>query len=224
MARYARANMLTTGKQMFAWCTDRRAGHVSDHFISKYTAFVAGDKTLKANPMTAILYSTTSPFDVQFYRINSQGAAEVAQIKGQAVAAGIQVKAITGNEKSEIILPILNGSYRHVLTLLKHRSGRHSFDVCHDILKGMVRTREISHEQFYYVIERIARPDQLGMNQQDIEEYSAHLSGWYAGRANCDNAISEAITLEVSLNLVASTGGILMPAVQPIASSDQLLH
>lgn len=224
VARLVREYMLTVGKQMFAWCTYRSVGHVSDAFINQYTAFVAGDKSLKANHSTAILYSTTSPFDVQFYRINRQGLAEVAQLKDQAVAAGIQIKAITGNEKSEIILPILSGAYRHVLTLLKHSSGRHSFDVCHDILHGMVRTGEITHEQFYYASRHIARPDMLGIDQQSIEEYSAHLSQLYIGQGDWDPAVYEAITLEVNLNLFASKGGVLMPVVQPIVSPDQVIH
>lgn len=224
VARLMREYMLTVGKQMFAWCTYRSVGHVSDNFISKYTAFVAGDKSLKANRSTAILYSTTCPFDVQFYRINRHGLAEVAQLKDQAVPAGIQIKAITGNEKAEIILPILKGEYRHVLTLLKHPNGRHSYDVCHDILHGMVRTCEITHEQFYYASRHIARPDMLGLDQQSIEEYSAHLSQVYIGRGDWDPAVYEAITLEVSLNLCVSKGGVLVPVVQPIALLDEVIH
>lgn len=224
VARLVRTYMLTVGKQMFAWCTYRSVGHVSDAFISQYTAFVAGDKSLKANRLTAILYSTTSPFDVQFYRRNSKGLAEVAQLKDQAVAAGIQIKAITGNEKSEIILPILSGAYRHVLTLLKHPSGRHSFDVCHDILHGMVRTGEINFEQFYYACRHIARPDMLGIDQQLIDEYSVHISQVYIGQATWDKSVYEAITLEVSLNLSATKKTVLRPVVEPIALPDQAIH
>lgn len=224
VARLIRNNKLTVGKQMFAWSTNRSVGHISDAFINQYTAFVAGDKSLKADPLTAILYSTTSPFDVQFYRINRHGAAEVAQLKDQAVTAGIQVKAITGNEKSEIILPILRGEYRHVLTLLRHASGRHSFDVCHDILHGMVRTREINTDQFYHASRLIARPDMLGIDQQSIEEYNAYLNLVYAGQGMWDTAVYEAISLEVSMSLYASKGGVLMPVTQPISSPDQVIH
>lgn len=224
IARLVRENILTVGKQMFAWCTYRSAGHVSDAFINQYTSFVAGDKSLKANRSTAILYSTTSPFDVQFYRLNKQGLAEVAQLKDQAVPAGVQIKAITGNEKSEIIMPILRGEYRHVLTLLKHASGRHSFDVCHDILHGMVRTGEITYEQFYYASRHIGRPDMLCIDQQTVEEYSAYISRVYMGQATWEKPIYEAIALEISLNLNVSSGGILVPVTQPIVSSGEVTH
>jgi hypothetical protein len=39
-------------------------------------------------------------------------------IEGTTIPAGIQVKAITEREEEEIVTPLIDGKYLHVLTLL----------------------------------------------------------------------------------------------------------
>lgn len=224
VARWCRENPIAIGKQVFAWCTGRHYNTTPNATYYKYTVFVRGDKALTQRPETAILYNTGAPFDVQFYTINPQhNKPEVATVMGTQIEAGVQVKAITGDELKEIIKPILDGSYTHVLTMLKHENGKHSYEVCMEILRNKHRKGELTDDEFSYVVRHVSYPEALGMTQQVIDEYSTYLSYAHKGAvANFTDDVSDAISLEVSDRLVASPGGILVPAAQPIQMPSQL--
>lgn len=224
LARMCRDYVDSIGRQVFSWSTNRRAGRVQDSLLNQYTAFVTADKSLLDTTATAWLYNTAGPFDLQFYRINDQGNTEIATLLDSATTAGVQIKAITGNERTEIIEPMLQSRYRHVLTLLKHQNGQHSFDVCMTILAGMQKNEEITGDQYHNVVTRLARPDQLGIDQYDVDQYSHYLSALYRNHAIWDQNVYEAITLEVTSNLAASQGGILIPASADLIIPDHFLH
>jgi hypothetical protein len=223
LARWCRENPSEIGKRVFAWCTNRHYNNTKDAFYSKYTAFVRGDKTLVNRPETAILYNTTAPFDVQFYCINEQyNKPEVAFLHKTNIEAGIQVKAITGKELEQIINPILKGEYAHVLTMLKHANGKHSYEVCMDILKNQRKKGDLTDEEYSLVARHLAHPEALGISQQHVDEYSHYISSLYQGsNAAWSEEVNHAISLDVSDRLMASSGGILIPAAQPIQMPSQ---
>lgn len=225
LARWCREQPEKIGKQAFAWCTGRNPNQVSEAFFQKFTVFVRGDKSLLDKRETAILYNTGCPFDVQFYSINPEhGQPEIATIKNTKIEAGIQVKAITGNEMAQIIQPILSGEYTHVLTLLKHPSGQHSYSVCQTILSNLLGAGKITLEEYAYVSQRITYPEKLGIDQQMIEEYSAYLSACYRTGAAWTPDVYDALSLEVVKDVYMSQGGILVPKAIPIQTSSQGFH
>lgn len=224
LARWCREFPSGIGKRAFAWCTNRNYNNTTDAIYNRYKVFVMGDKTLAARAETAILYNTGAPFDVQFYRLNEEhNKPEVATLLGTQIEAGIQVKAITGDELTQIINPILNGTYTHVITMLKHANGRHSYEVCMDILNNQRRLKKLTDEQYAVVTRHITHPQDLGINQQFVDEYSHYIRSLYQGsNAAWTEEINQAISLEVCDGLTASPGGILMPVVQPIQISSPL--
>ena len=224
LARMCRDHKNTIGRKVFAWCTERQAGRITETVLSQYTAFVTADKSLKNNASTAWLYNTASPFDVQFYRINESGDAELATLVSSGTTAGVQVKAIKGNESSEIIHLMLQNRYRHVLTLLKHASGEHSYDICMRILAALQQRGGITGDDYRSVASRLARPEQLGLDQYDIDQYSYYLSMLHQNGGTMDHNVTEALTLEVTDNLVQSQGGVLVPAQQDLILANQQIH
>lgn len=225
LARMCRDDPVSIGRKVFAWCTNRKPGKALDDLFATYIPFVTGDKSFVRNRATAWLYNTASCFDVQFYRINDEGLAEVANQATSNTPAGVQVKAITGNEQKEIIEPMRSNRYHRVLTVLKHASGEHSYDACLRLLTSMHKSGSITADDYHDVVSRLARPEQLGLNQQDVDQYSHYLSSLYRTGGIMDQNVSEAITLEVSNNLHTSEGGILVPADQDIIlHAKQILH
>ncbi|MFJ4153916.1 hypothetical protein ACIPZF_03775 [Pseudomonas sp. NPDC089752] len=217
LARWCREQPEKIGKQAFGWCTGRNPNQISDAFYQKFTVFVRGDKSLLDKRETAILYNTGCPFDVQFYSINPQHELpEIATVKDTKIEAGIQVKAITCNEMAQIIQPILNGEYTHVLTLLNHPSGQHSYSVCQTILSNLLGSGKITLEEYAYVSQRITYPGRLGIDQQMIEEYSAYLSGCYHAGAAWTADVYDALSMEVVKDVYMSQGGVLIPKALPI--------
>lgn len=217
LARWCREQPDKIGKQVFGWCTGRNPNQISDTFYQRFTVFVRGDKSLLDKRETAILYNTGCPFDVQFYSLNPQhGLPEVATIKDTKIEAGVQVKAITCNEMAQIIQPILNGEYTHVLTLLNHPSGQHSYSVCQTILNNLLNSGKITLEEYAYVSQRITHPGKLGIDQQMIEEYSAYLSACYHAGAAWTGDVWDALSMEVVKDVYMSQGGVLIPKNLPI--------
>jgi hypothetical protein len=225
LARWCRESPATTGKRVFAWCTQRSINRITDDFFAKYTAFVRNDKTLQRRKATAILYNTGSPFDVQFYSMNERhGLPEVATVVNTNVEAGVQVKAIAGNEMEEIIKPILDGRYTHVLTMLNHDNGQHSFEVCMTILNNLNRNGKITSDQYALVTSRLTYPQALGIDQQMVNSYSFYLSQIYQNGANWTGDVFDAISLEVTQNMTMSEGGILMPTAPVLQVSSTTMH
>ena len=185
--------------------------HMADHI-----PFITGDSRLQTRPLTATFYNPGSPFDLQFYRVNEAEAAELARQVDTNALAGIQVKAIQGDERSEVIDPVLSGRYPHVLTMLMHKTGEHSYEVCRRLLNAMSQKGEITHEQAMDALSRITYPGALGIDQAHIEDYSEYINISYTQLVPIQSDYIEAIALEVSENLTTSPGGILVPARQDL--------
>lgn len=134
---------------------------------------------------------------------------EPATVLGTTNDAGIQIKAITGNEKAEIIDPLLSGKYSHVLTFLRHQDGIHSHTVCMQILDDMYRNREIELSQLHNLQDSIRSPEMLGEDQRNVDDYYQYINNWYQGRAEADPIIYEGVGLEVKGFKYES--GILVP-------------
>lgn len=211
LARLCKEDPFNIGRKAFAWCTNKSLGRVSNETISQYTPLITADPSLLNDPLTASFFNPQSVFDFHFYKINSQGSAEIATQVGTAVQAGIQVKAIRGGERQEIIDPIRSGRYHHVLTMLEHPSGIHSYEVCTRILRAMVTNGEIDGEMFAHILGRITYPSNLGISQEYINDYSEYISQIYSAGGAATADMSAAIGLEVTQSFVESAGGILIP-------------
>ena len=202
------------GRRTFAWCTGRLTGQVTDKQISEHIPFITANKKLQDNPLTARFYDPASPYDMHFYRINDRGHAELATEIGdrKGIVAGIQVKAIQGNERAEILLKLLQGSYTRVETMLRHKNGEHSYEVCLRLLTQMQKDGEITAEQALNVISRLTYPEFLGLKQQKFDSYSEWLNLAYARfeRWEQDPFAIETIGLEVAM-VRSGSSGIVMP-------------
>jgi hypothetical protein len=116
---------------------------------------------------------------------------------GTTNTAGIQIKAITGAEETEIIQPLLSGKYCHVLTVLRHADGVHSHSRCMDIIKTMYSRGTIQLHQKDHLESRIACPEMFGIDQRNIDDYYQYVSYWYSGHAQPDQFIRQGVGLEV---------------------------
>jgi len=208
-------------RNAYAWCTGRQIWQVSDEKISEQIPFITADKRLKSNPLTARLYDPASAYDLHFYRINDKGNAELATEigPGQGIIAGIQIKAIQGNEKTEIIDKLLNGRYTRVVTMLRHQNGEHSYEVCIRLLTQLVTKKEITGDQLANAISRLTYPEALGIQQQHVDSYSQWLNMAYGRFESWESDLNvvETIGLEVISRLKPEASGILMPDVPGLA-------
>lgn len=92
------------------------------------------------------------------------------------------------------------------------------------ILGDLQRRGMITGDEYRSVVDRLARPDQLGLDQYDIEQYSYFLSMLYRNGGYADQNVIEAISLEVTDNMVMSEGGILIPEQRDLIIPGQQLH
>lgn len=80
-----------------------------------------------------------------------------------------QVKAINGNEKNEIIIPMLNGTYEYVITLLRNNKN-HSYQRCEEIIDKMLKKSEITYEEADRVMQNLWYPEQFNIPQGYIDD------------------------------------------------------
>jgi hypothetical protein len=145
------------------------------------------------------LYNPTNRrFDIIFYRANeNRNVPEPVPIKDTTIPAGIQVKAVKGNEKSQIIDPILDGTYRRVVTFLEHDSGMHSYDACLNTAREMRSKDEISHDELINVEDAVRSPAQLGLDQYDVDRYYDYIKAWHNERVEADDLILGGIGTQI---------------------------
>lgn len=187
-------NLRTIGRRAFEWCTKRE--RTKNNYIEKFKAIGTGFVTTRQTHPN--LYNFQHRFDIQFIRANPKdGEYESATILGTTRDAGIQVKAITGNEKYEIIEPLLSGKYSHVLTFLRHQTGVHSAKVCHNIINQMYRNDDIDISKKNRLEDSIKSPEMLGEDQRNVDDYYNYVNMWYEGQAQHDSIIYDGVGLEV---------------------------
>lgn len=188
------AKLRTVGKRAFSWCTNRE--QCKDDYIDQFK--VIGTGFLSTKSLYPGFYGPQSNFDLLFIRRNKrQDVDEPATVLGNANYAGIQIKAITGAEENEIIEPLISGRYSHVLTMLRHSNGLHSYNRCMDILHAKFRKGEIGLNERYALERRIAHPEMLGIDQRDIDDYYQYIAYWYNGQAQVDQFILDGVGLEI---------------------------
>jgi len=187
-------NMRTIGRNAFAWCSNRTK--TTFDYIEQFKAIGTGFNSTKNQHPD--FYNFQHRFDIQFIRKNHKtNLYDPATVLGTTRDAGIQVKAITGNEKTEIIMPLISGKYSHVLTFLRHENGKHSHTVCIEILQSMYQNNEIDLSQKNKLENAIKSPEMLGENQQNVDDYYNYINYWYQGKANPDDIIYDGVGLEI---------------------------
>ncbi|PHI40694.1 hypothetical protein CBG46_08425 [Actinobacillus succinogenes] len=194
-------------KNAFDWCTNRKRKSNLDYF-EQYKAIGTG--FISTKNIYSRFYEPQSNADIKFIRKNDNNEWEPATELETTNSAGIQIKAITGNERLEIIEPLLSGKYTHVLTCLKHLSQIHSYDICMDIIRDMHINNEISIDNRNYLEKRIYAPEHLGIYQYDIDNYSEYIDYWYKGQASGDINTTSAVNKEI-VGYKYNDAGLLIP-------------
>lgn len=195
------------GMNAFNWCSNRKRG-VNNDFFDEYHAIGTGFLSTKNQYLT--FYEPQSNADIKFIRKNNYNIWELALRVDAKIPAGIQIKAITSNEKHEIIKPLINGKYTHVVTCLNSTNGIHSFDICMDIIKSMYNNNEIDHNQRENLEKSIFSPSKIGIDQYDINNYSEYIDYWYQGQAHCTLDIKNTIDKEI-IGYKYNQSGLLIP-------------
>ncbi|MDK6726913.1 hypothetical protein QP713_09125 [Neisseria mucosa] len=208
--RYFNENLTTIGKKAFNWCTNRQRSS-SDSYIQSYTAIGTGFVETKQK-YSYSFYEPHGNADIRFIRKNkeSDNGWEFALEMNSNNPASIQIKAITSNEITEIINPLLCNKYTHVLTFLRDSYGIHSYTRCMEQVGRLFKTGQITQKQRLFLEDRIYSPEHLGIYQYDVDDYSEYLNYWYKGRGNANDDLINAIGIEVA-GYTANESGILIP-------------
>lgn len=193
-----------------AWASNRQ--NVGKDFAAKYKAIGTGlpnTKNLYPN-----FYAPQDAMDIKFIRerhnkLTSEYFFDPLEVMGTHLSAGIQVKAITCNERWEIIEPIRLGKYSRVITYLRHQNGLHSHNECIRILEGMYKAGEIGAEERWRLMDSIRSPESLGLDQSQIDEYVEFVRMAHCGRANADPLFLVAANMEIKYR--KNIAGILVP-------------
>ncbi|MBK1851644.1 hypothetical protein FE845_09845 [Marinobacter sp. 1-4A] len=199
-------NKQTIGRNAFIWSTKRQQPNQTyvDQFKAIGTGFIT---TSSSYPQ---FYNPQHQLDVRFIRKKPKTEIyEPATQQGTTVGAGIQIKAITGNERTEIIDPLLSGKYTHILTFLRHADGVHSYERCMQIVKKLFKDGVIGLHERNKLEDGIRNPESLGMDQRNIDDYYQYILYWFNGRAEIDQNIYDGIGLEVKGYKYAN--GLLVP-------------
>lgn len=182
------------GLEAFKWCTERRDFRVEKSFEA-YKAVGTGLITTKS--LYASFYEPHSNADIVFLRKNEvRDEMEYATVDKLSIPARIQVKAIKSNFKRDIVDNVVSGKYRHVITLLNDSTGRPSYIRCHEILRDMLKNKQIKHEDFFRFIHSIQGPVYFQLDQRDIEDYYLFIQDWYEGFEKPDDGIENAVFQE----------------------------
>lgn len=196
----------TIGRRAFEWCTKRE--RTKNDYLEQFKAIGTGFVSTRQSYPS--LYSFQHRFDIQFIRRNPKdGVYESATVLGTTRDAGVQIKAITGNEKAEIIEPLISGKYSHVVSFLRHDTGIHSVEVCYNIIRQMYKNHEIDLSQKDQLEDSIKSPEMLGEDQRNVDDYYNYIKMWYQGHAQPDSIIYEGVGLEVKG--FKYSNGILVP-------------
>jgi len=199
--------MSSVGRAAFEWCSNRE--RTRDEYIKQFKA--VGTGFISTSNVHPHLHAPQSNLDIVFVRKRpNTEISEPALVLGTTLTAGIQVKAIRGNERQEIVDPILAGSYSRVITVLDHEDGIHSRNVCVRIAQELYRQGTITLDQMHIVERSVLSPEMIGLDQREINDYYQYVSYWYQGRANTDQLVSLALGMEVK-SFKYGPSGLLVP-------------
>lgn len=109
--------------------------------------------------------------------------------------AGVQVKAVKTNYKEQIVRKVVpmfpfslvgnyseverkHPIYRRVLTLLKDDNGKHSYEICRDMLYTGYKEKLLKKEM-EEAIECIICPEKIGIDQEEVDYYYMLIRQWH---------------------------------------------
>ena len=185
---------LGKGRNAYLWCTRKKL--LQSQHMEKWKAIGKGHIETKVTHLS--YYEVGGNADIIFIRESIlPGQWQQAMVHDTTIPAAIQVKAICGNERSEIIEPLREGKYRNVITCLRHPTGKHSYTTCIEIIRGMRNDSIIDHDTYIDLENRIYSPEHLGFDQYIVEQYRRYIENWYARRASTENFVVDAIGQEV---------------------------
>ena len=213
--RQINENPISVKKRMISWCSHRNGRSTpSMRFIDKYEAIGTGlARTEQSYPS---YFEPGCNTDIKFLcpvynkRLRKVDF-EPLTIMGTKIPAGVQVKAITGNIKAEIINPLRYGKYSHVLTYLFNPNTRvHTYDECMNELRYMYRSGEIGYEEMCNLQDSIIYPGQIGIDQRYVDEYYNFIWQNHPMVITPTDLTNAAANLEISG--VLSGSGLILPA------------
>lgn len=162
------------------------------HIMNEIKAIAIGGVTTKREYPD--LYTFSHPnIDILF--LNYKGKMYPPIVDNFNRHAGVQVKAVKTNYKSQIVDKMIryrlssltderfldstrSPIYRRVLTLLKDNSGKHSYDICKDLIyskyKDVIGKKEVEE-----AINHLVKPEMLGFDQLEIDYYYELISKWH---------------------------------------------
>lgn len=181
--------------KLFKWTTNRKK--LKKSILKQYFPIGLGHKST-SEKYPSFYEPNMRKFDIIFLRYNQDiEEYEEATVVNTTIRAGVQVKAIRGNEKKEIITPILENKYDSVITLLKHSDNIHSYDYCMETIKKMYENKEINFEQRVKLENSITAPRNMGLDQDMIDEYYDFITHWYNEEAKADKLILKGVNLGI---------------------------
>lgn len=158
---------IETGESLLNWCTGHGINEFGGDFGSLsffsfyYSLKIIAKAAKETKDWDGTKYCTTSKNDVEFYIRNPRKS------EASICIGGFQVKAIQGNEASEIIYPLLHKEYDYVITLLENMD-EHSYKRCERELERMVKKKKIDNELAHDIYSRIGKPEMFGISQDYI--------------------------------------------------------
>jgi len=186
----------SVGKKAFLWAAEK--SRVKAEFLEQCHAVGTGFPSTSFR-FPQLYNPTLRQFDIIFYRMNPHhNVPEPAVVKKTTNPAGIQVKVITGNEKSEIIDPLLQGKYRRVLTYLRHKDGRLSYEACMDLSTSLYESKQIDREQLDFLKKAVVSPEMLGIDQREVDAYYRYVQAWYRRQAAQDEIILHGLGIQIN--------------------------
>lgn len=204
------------------WCSRRAGVFPGFGFVNKYVPVGTGLRDTKLEHKR--WFDSSDPHvDIMFFkkvppaerRMNPLlPQLQPLTIEGTTIPAGIQVKAITCNEEEQIITPLIEGTYSHVLTLLQHPNGAHSYNECMRLLGIARQNGRIDHEKYLRLQGAVFCPQQLCMDQYNINGYYEYICQWYQGQVPPDAGIQEGMAAEVKKATHGSS--LLVPSTEII--------
>ncbi|MEB2278994.1 hypothetical protein LAV73_03130 [Lysinibacillus xylanilyticus] len=157
------------GRRLLQWATgySQLTFNKNNFGYEDFTSFYFGIRTIaKASKDTknwdTNKYSHTSKHDVEFFIPNPIKADR------SICLGGFQVKAINGNEKQEIIIPLLKNEYTCVLTMLENPQNGHSYKRCMEKIREMLNNNEITYDEAETIKQKISFPEMFGIPQEIV--------------------------------------------------------
>lgn len=207
------------------WCSRRAGVFPGFNFVNKYIPVGTGLMDTKLEHKR--WFDSRNPnLDIMFFKKVPNAERRMnpllpplqpLTIEGTTIPAGIQVKAITCNEEEQIVTPLIDGTYSHVLTLLQHANGVHSYDECMRLLGIARQSGRINHEKYLRLQGAVFCPQQLCMDQYNINGYYEYISLWYQGQVPPVAGIEEGMIAEVKKAMHGSS--LLVPSTEIITTT-----